>query len=168
MSTTAFSKATASIPSSLKRKRRTLLERDYSYISAELKPEYVEEIFAKLLEANVAPPKYDLHCTLVYDERKHDKPLAVMDPRREFRAHLTKLEHLGDGYVFHMSSKDLSEEFRRLKEAGYEHSFVTPLHHMSITYDPDKYDVLALDAAFSDWLGKELVFWKADYGFKKP
>lgn len=140
---------------------------DYSYISAKLKSEFVEEIFKLLLEANVAPPKHDLHATLIYDERELDEPLCKLDPTREYRAQVTRLEILGDGIVFHLSSPDLTEEFYRLKEAGYEHSFKTPLHHMSLGYDLDSFDLLALNAAFSEYGGRELIFSNTSFGEKK-
>lgn len=144
------------------------MEKEYAYIAAELKPEYIMEVYKLLGEAGVQVPKHDLHTTIIYDERKIDKPLATLDPTREFRAHVTKLETLGDGIVFHLTSPDLNEEFRRLTEAGYKHSYGTPLPHMSIAYDFDKYDVMAVNSVFSDWGGRELVFWKADFGWKKP
>lgn len=143
------------------------MSRDYSYIAAELKPEYIMEVYKLLGEAGVPIPKHDLHSTIMYDERGIDKPLAKMHPEREFRANIIKLDILGDGIVFHLTSKELNEEFRRLKDAGYKHSFETPLPHMSIAYDFDQYDVMAVNSVFSDWMGKELVFWRCDYGWKK-
>lgn len=144
------------------------MERDYSYVAAELKPEFIMEIYKLLGECGVQIPKHDLHATIIYDERGIDRPLAEMHPEREFRAFVTKLEPLGDGVVFHLTSPDLNEEFRRLRDAGYQHSYDTPLPHISIAYDFDEYDIMALNSVFSDWPGKELVFWKADYGWKKP
>lgn len=140
---------------------------DYSYISAKLKPEYVQEIFALLLEGSVSPPKHDLHATIIYDERKLEEPLAKLDPKKEYRATVTDIDILGDGLVFHLSSPDLTEEFYRLKNAGYQHAFKTPLHHMSLGYDLDNYDLLALKAAFSEYGGRELIFNNTDFGFKK-
>ena len=142
------------------------MKRNYSYVSVALKPEYVKDVFAHLLEAGIAPAsKHDLHCTVIYDERTHEKPLCKLDPNREFTANITKLEVLGDGVVFHMTSRDINEEFRRLTDAGYQHSFDTPLPHMSLAYDCDQYDKLAIEAAFSNWAGRQLVFHRADFGY---
>lgn len=144
------------------------MEKDYSYVCVFLKPEYIQEVFARLLEASVAPaPKHDLHATIMYDERDIETPLIKLDPTREYRAHITKMEVLGDGLVFHMTSPDMQEEFRRLRDAGYEHSFETMLPHMSLAYDCDAYDTLALQSVFSDWAGTELVFHNASFGYKK-
>lgn len=144
------------------------MEKDYSYISVELKPEFVGDVFANLLEASVAPAaKHDLHATLMYDERDIASPLCDLNTTREYRAHVTKLEVLGDGLVFHMTSPDMQDEFRRLRDEGYEHSFGTLLPHMSLAYKCDAYDILALQSVFSDWAGRELVFHNATWGTKK-
>lgn len=140
---------------------------DYSYVCAYLKNEYQEEIFSLLLAAGIAPPKFDFHVTIMWDEREIEEPLAKLNPLKEYRAKVTSLDMLGDGLVFHLNSSDFTEEFRRLKEAGYEHSFKTPLHHMSLAYDLGDYELLALKAAFADYGGRELVFNKTSFGEKK-
>ena len=144
------------------------MERDYSYISVELCPEFIPDIFERLLEAGIQPaPKHDLHATIIYDERDIEKPLCELDPSKRFKANITKLEVLGDGLVFHLTSRDLLDEFARLKEAGYKHSFGTPLPHMSLTYDFNQYDILACQRLFADWGGRELIFYNESFGFKK-
>jgi hypothetical protein len=145
------------------------MEKDYSYVSVQLLPEYQADVIKTMLEANVAPEyKHELHCTLMYDERDIEAPLCALLPSLAFTAHITKLEPLGDGLVFHLTSKELNDEFRRLKDAGYQHSYGTPLFHMSLKYDFDKYDIMAINAAFSDWAGRPLVFSNECFGIKKP
>lgn len=140
---------------------------DYSYISARLKEEFAEEIIGILIEAGIGIPKHDLHATIIYDEREIKKPLAELHPETEFEAFVTKLDILGDGIVFHLTSPQLNEEFRRLTGAGYVHAYGTPLHHMSLGYDLDKYALLVLQSAFSEWGGKRLVFSETTFGKRK-
>jgi hypothetical protein len=146
------------------------MELDYSYVSVQLKQEFQAEIISKLILAGIAPEsKHELHCTMVYDERDIAAPLCNLVPAsQEFRANIISLDTLGDGLVFHFTSTDMLEEFRRLKEGGYVHSFGTPLFHMSLKYDFDKYEVLALNNLFGDWGGRTLVFHNEQFGVKKP
>lgn len=140
---------------------------DYSYISARLKEEFVGEIVDILIGAGITIPKHDFHVTIIYDEREIEKPLAELHPDKEFEAFITKLEILGDGIVFHLTSPQLTDEFRRLVTAGYIHAYGTPLHHMSLGYDLDKYDLLLLNSAFNDWGGRRLVFNETTFGKRK-
>lgn len=125
----------------------------------------VEEIFGVLLDCGISLPKYNPHCTLMYDDEATEQ-LAELRPNQVFHGNITALEVLGDGVVFHLTSKELSDEHRRLKEAGYKHSFDAFLPHMSITYDFSEYDVLKLKQAFAGWGGKRLAFSNQSYGTK--
>lgn len=137
------------------------------YVDVSLIGPEVEEIFAILMHNGIPPAvKHDLHCTMMYDKRDLEAPLVEVDPTKEFKANVTKLEVLGDGLVFHLTSTDLADEHRRLKEGGYEHSFPDFLPHMSLTYDFNNYDRLRLEHAFQGWEGRELTFGKEGYGVK--
>lgn len=146
------------------------MELDYSYVSVQLKSEMQEEIISKLVLAGIPPEsKHELHATMVFDERDIPTPLCnLMPPSKEYVASIISMETLGDGVVFHLTSTDMLEEFRRLKDEGYVHAYGTPLFHMSLKYDFDKYDVMALNNAFADWGGRTLVFHNEQYGIKKP
>ena len=144
------------------------MEVDYSYIQVSLRDDMVGDVFAALMEAGCAPSdKYDLHVTLMYDERKHEVPLALVYPNKEFSAKIISMGKLGDAYVFHLTSPELLEEFRELKEAGYEHSYGTPMFHMSLGYKLTPHDELALDQVFASWMGRELIFTNMDFGIIK-
>lgn len=135
------------------------------YVSVNLIGSEVEEIFGALLEAGVSLPKYSLHCTLMYDEDVTE-PLAELQPEALFHAHVTSLDILGDGLVFHLTSSELAAEHRRLKEAGYKHSFDAFLPHMSITYDFTDYEVLKMKQVLAGWGGRQLTFSGEGYGTK--
>lgn len=144
------------------------MELDYSYINVSLRDDLVSDVFKHLLDAGVGPdPKYDLHVTLMYDERDIPKPLCRLDQRKEFKAKIISMGKLGEAYVFHLTSPQLLEEFRLLKEAGYEHSYGTPMFHMSLGYKLDSYNELELDQVFAEWMGRELTFTDMSFGFKK-
>lgn len=144
------------------------MELDYSYVQVSLRDDMVEDVYRDLLEASVAPnDKYDLHVTLMYDERDIPEPLVRLDPKKEFTAKIISMGKLGDAYVFHLTSPQLLEEFRLLKEAGYQHSYGTPMFHMSLGYKLDSYSELELDQVFATWMGKELTFTNMAFGFKK-
>jgi len=146
------------------------MELDYSYVSVQLKPEMQAEIISTLVLAGIPPEaKHELHATMIYDERDIDKPLCdLLSPSKEFKANIISLETLGDGVVFHLTSTDMLEEFRRLKDEGYVHSYGTPLFHMSLKYDFDKHDILAINHAFAEWGGRTLIFHNEQFGIKKP
>lgn len=146
------------------------MELDYSYVSVQLKSEMQEEIISRLVLAGIPPEaKHELHCTMVFDERDIPAPLCkLLPPSQEFTANVVALETLGDGLVFKLTSTEMLEEFRRLKDAGYLHAFGTPLFHMSLKYDFDKYDIMALNNVFADWGGRTLVFNNEQFGVKKP
>lgn len=122
------------------------------------------EIIDLLLNNGISLPKHNLHCTLMYDKREIETPLAQLRPKEIFKAHVTSLEILGDGMVFHLTSRELSDEHRRLKDAGYIHSFNAFLPHMSITYDFSKYDILKCQQVFANWGGRELRFSNQSFG----
>lgn len=146
------------------------MELDYSYISVQLKSEMQGDVISALVLAGISPEaKHELHCTMMYDERDISEPLCTLAPAsQEFKANIIALETLGDGLVFKLTSADMLEEFRRLKEGGYRHSFGTPLFHMSLKYDFDKYDILAINRVFADWGGRTLIFSNEQFGIKKP
>ena len=125
----------------------------------------VEEIFGILLECGVTLPKHNPHCTLMYDKEQQER-LVELRPEQVFHGNVTAMEVLGDGLVFHLTGKELSDEHRRLKEAGYNHSFDAFLPHMSITYDFNDYDILKLKQAFAGWGGRRLAFSNQSYGVK--
>lgn len=136
------------------------------YVDVMLIGPEIEEIFGLLLEAGISLSKHNLHCTLMYDKRWLREPLAELRPEEVFEANVTSLEVLGTGLVFHLTSKQLADEHRRLVEAGYEHSFGSFLPHMSITYDFSSYDVLKCKQLFANWGGRKLLFSREGFGTK--
>lgn len=144
------------------------MERDYNYIQASLSGNLLQDAISYLLEAGVAPmDKHDLHTTVMYDERDIPEPLSILDSNKTFTAKVNGMGKLGDAYVLHLYSPDLTEQFNQLTEDGYKHSYGTPLWHMSLGYKLDDYQILALDQVFATWMGRELTFTGLDYGFKK-
>lgn len=140
---------------------------NHGYVDVSLIGPEVEEIFGLLLDCGMPPGlKHNLHATLMYDKRDLEAPLAELDQEQKFKANVTKLEVLGDGLVFHLTSQDMLDEHRRLKECGYQHSFDGLLPHMSLTYDFSPHEVLKLQHAFADWGGRELTFSEAGFGCK--
>ncbi|CAG27220.1 RNA ligase [Pseudomonas phage EL] len=139
---------------------------NYGYVDVSLVGPEVEEIFGLLLECGIAPAaEYNLHCTLMYDEQA-EEPLVKLNPDAKFTAYVTGIDVLGDGLVFNLTSKDLADEHRRLKDGGYTHSFDAFLPHMSVTYDFDEYDMLKVKQAFATWGGRQLTFSKESFGTK--
>lgn len=140
----------------------------YNYVDVTLIGPEVEEIFAILMQAGIAPAaKHDLHATVIYDERKDmEAPLAELDPSKVFHANIVSLEVLGDGLVFHLTSRELLEEHMRLKECGYIHSFDGFMPHMSLTYNFNQYDILTLRSLFAMWGGRQLTFSRQGFGTK--
>jgi len=136
------------------------------YVDVMLVGPEVEEIFDTLLNNGITLSKHNLHCTLMYDKRKLPEPLAELRPNEVFTANVVSLEVLGDGLVFHLTSKMLADEHRRLKEAGYIHGFDAYLPHMSLTYDFDEYDQLKARQLFANWGGRQLSFSNEAYGTK--
>lgn len=144
------------------------METDYSYVQVSLRDDMVEDVYTALVEAGVAPSdKYDLHVTMMFDKRDITEPFRLLDEGKEFKAHIIGMGELGDAYVFHLNSQDMLEEFRELTAAGYEHSYGTPMFHMSLCYKLDVYAHMALDQVFAQWMGRELTFNRLSFGFKK-
>jgi len=144
------------------------MELDFSYINVTLRDNLVEDVFAALMEAGCAPSdKHDLHVTMMYDERELAEPFCLLDSSKEFTAKVISMGVLGEAYVFHLTSPQMLEEFRLLKEAGYEHSYGTPMFHMSLGYKLSPHDHLALDQVFATWMGRELYFGDMSFGIKK-
>lgn len=143
---------------------------DYSYVSVELTTGIEKELIALLMSIGIPPaPKHDFHITVVWDPRKGDvtEPLAVLDPEREWTAHVVSIDVLGDGLVFHLSSKELMEEHKRLLAAGYQHSFPDFLPHMSVAYDLDNYHVLMVKSELATWVGRPLTFTQETFALEK-
>lgn len=143
---------------------------DFHYVSVELTQDLVGELVSAVSAAGIAPtPKHDFHCTVIYDKRKGEitKPLATLDPTRVFTAHVVSLDILGDGLVFHLTSKELHEEHRRLREAGYQSPYDGYLPHMSVAYDFNEYDVLKAKSALAGWAGRALTFTNEAFGLGK-
>ena len=142
---------------------------DYSYISSNLNAEFVQELYSDLIGLGMAPSyKHEPHCTILFDERGIVNPLCVLDQTKEFEAFVTSVGTLGkNDLVFHLTSRDMVDEFHRLTDAGYVHSFGTPLPHMTVLYDSDQYEKLLIDQGMTQWVGRRLVFGPAQFGLKK-
>lgn len=139
----------------------------YNYVSVELSQDMQAELHTILSGAGIAAaPKHNFHCTVMYDERKDEitEPLAKLDPKREFQANVVDLQILGDGLVFRLTSKDLHAEHVRLKEAGYQSPYNGYLPHMTLGYDLNKYEILALETLMGNWMGRTLTFTGEAYG----
>jgi len=142
---------------------------DYRYIMVSLIPEQTQELYDKLISIGLSPAyKYEPHCTVIYNTEELEEPLCELDPKKVFKAHVTSIDFLGkDDLVFHLTSRDIVDEFHRLTDYGYEHSFETPLPHMTLLYDSDPFEKLMIEEGLKDWVGKELTFTKEQFGFKK-
>jgi 2'-5' RNA ligase len=142
---------------------------DYSYVSVKLKPEFVQALYDSLLGIGLPPSyKHEPHCTIMFDKREIEKGLCVLDPLKEFEAFVTSVGYLGkDDLVFNLTSRDMVDEFHRLTDAGYQHSYGTPLPHMTILYDSDKYEKLLVEQNMQEWVGRRLVFSQLSFGVKK-
>lgn len=143
---------------------------NYGYVSAELTTDYERDLIAAIMDAGIAPClKHDFHTTIMYDERgmKIKEPFAALDPKRVFTAHVVSLDVLGDGLVFHLTSKDLHEEHIRLRDAGWVSPYDGYLPHMSLTYNFNEYDKLKLNSSMANWVGRCLTFTNASFGVDK-
>ena len=141
---------------------------DYRYISANLNPEFVQELYDDLFGIGLAPAyKHEPHCTILFNKDDLETPLCDLDPVKTFEAFVTSVGTLGkNDLVFHLTSRDMVDEFHRLTDAGYEHSYETPLPHMTILYDSDKYEKLLVEQNMTQWVGRRLVFGPAQFGLK--
>lgn len=136
------------------------------YIDVSLIPEQTAEIIEALLLSGIVLPKHNPHCTLMYDKRDLDEPLAEIYPEKVFTANIVGIEVLGTGLIFNLVSHGLMEEHKRLKGEGYVHSFDSFLPHMSMSYDFDDYDVITARKVFADWGGRTLTFSNQSFGSK--
>lgn len=144
------------------------MERDYSYVQVSLRDDHVQDVYSQLIALGIAPnDKHDLHTTIMYDERDITNPLCDLESGREFTAKINGMGKLGDAYVFHLHSPELHQVFTKLTEAGYKHSYGTPLWHLSLAYKLDDFQYLAIDHGFAHWMGRELVLRNMAFGFKK-
>lgn len=131
------------------------------YIAVDLDAEQQAELIEALKRIGVKHiDKYAYHCTLMYDEREQELPRTDVNRDRVFTAHVSGVKHLGDALAFTLNSKELLDEFDRLKAAGYQHSYPDILLHMSLTYDFDDYDRIKVEHHLTDWIGRELKFTK--------
>lgn len=140
---------------------------NYGYVSVDLTDDIVGELTAAIMGAGIPPmPKHGFHVTMMYDKRKKEieKPFAELDPKRVFVAHVVALEALGDGLVFHLSSKELHEEHVRLLKAGWVSPYDGYLPHMSLMYDFNSYDILKLNSVLAPWVGRCLTFSNESFG----
>lgn len=130
-----------------------------SYISVNLNKETETLLKKELIDMGVQPAtQYPFHITMMYDERELDKPLCDINPDAYFKATILGFKILGDAIVAELHSNGLHNEHRRLKEAGYVHSFPNLLLHMSLVYDPTDYDLVKIQTKMSDWIGTEIEF----------
>lgn len=130
------------------------------YIDVKLIPDQEADLIRDLTLLGInALPKGKYHCTVVYDKRDElDKPLCDIDPEQIFDAHIVEVIPLGGALVFTMTSIDLFNEFDRLIEAGYEHSYPEILIHMSLCYDYSAYDKLKIEQLMGRWIGRNIQF----------
>ncbi|EBV8434164.1 hypothetical protein NFI00_000028 [Salmonella enterica] len=130
------------------------------YIDIKLDSKQEDDLIRDLTLLGIkALPKGKYHCTVMYDKRDElDKPLCDIDPEQVFDAHVVEVKPLGDALVFTMTSKDIYDEFRRLREAGYQHSFPELLVHMSICYEFSAYDKLKVEQFMGKWIGRNIQF----------
>lgn len=148
------------------------MELAYNYIFVKLKPDNVKELYEDMIQHGLAPSyKHDPHCTILFDKRDDiTEPLCVLNPLEEFEAFVTGVGYLGlsNDLVFHLTSQPLVQLFHRLTDAGYVHSYGTPLPHMTVLYDSDKYEKLIVEQNMQHWVGKRLLFNRLSFGEKKP
>lgn len=129
------------------------------YISVNLERKEETELSRRLTDLDLHPvSEYPFHITLMFDERECEEPRCVINPDISFEAVVTSFKPLGDAIVAELHSIGLQREFKRLKEAGYEHSFGNLLLHMSLVYKPNDYELLVVQSGLSDYLGKTLTF----------
>ena len=140
------------------------------YIDVRLDSKQEDDLIRDLTTLGInALPKGKYHCTVLYDKREElDKPLCDIDSEQVFNAYVVEVKPLGDALVFTMTSKDILDEFQRLTEAGYQHSFPDLLIHMSITYTFSAYDKLKVEQFMGKWIGRNIQFSNEQLRINKP
>lgn len=129
------------------------------YVSARLNSAIEADLISHLINNGLVPiSKYPYHCTIMYDERDCDTPRCDFDPEKVFKATIQSIECLGDAIAFTMTSKDILDEFFRLKDAGYQHSFPDLKIHMSILYDFTSLDLELCKMVLGEWMGRQITF----------
>ena len=140
------------------------------YIDVRLDSKQEDDLIRDLTTLGInALPKGKYHCTLIYDKREElDKPLCDIDSEQVFDAYVVEVKPLGDALVFTMTSKDILDEFRRLLDCGYQHSFPEVLIHMSICYSFSAYDKLKVEQFMGKWIGRNIQFSNEKLSLIKP
>lgn len=140
------------------------------YIDVRLVSSQEDDLIRDLTTLGInALPKGKYHCTVMYDKREElDKPLCDIDHEQVFNAYIVEVKPLGDALVFTMTSKDILDEFQRLCEAGYQHSFPDLLVHMSICYSFSAYDKLKVEQFMGKWIGRNIQFSNEQLRMNKP
>lgn len=129
------------------------------YISVSLERSEEAELSKRIAALDLHPvSEYPFHVTLMFDESECNEPRCVINPDASFEAVVIGFKPLGDAIVAELHSIGLQREFKRLKEAGYEHSFGSLLLHMSLVYKPDDYELIVVQQGLDDLLGKTLIF----------
>lgn len=128
------------------------------YISVNLDKETEKELSREIADLDLHPvSEYPFHVTMMFDESECDEPRCVINPEATFEAVIIGFKPLGDAVVAELHSIGLQREFKRLKEAGYNHSFPSLLLHMSLVYNPDDYALLVLEKGLERWIGKTIT-----------
>lgn len=128
------------------------------YISVSLDRKEETELSRRIAALDLHPvSEYPFHVTMMFDESECDEPRCVINPDVSFEAVIIGFKPLGKAIVAELHSVGLQREFKRLQEAGYEHSFDSLLLHMSLVYKPDDYELLIVQQGLSDYLGKTIT-----------
>jgi len=129
------------------------------YISVNLVKDQERIISKEIAELGLKPvSEFPFHVTMMYDERECEEPRCVINPDVTFEATVIGFKPLGKAIVMELHSIGLHREFKRLVEAGYQHSYGNALLHMSLVYNPDNYTLPIVETGMEEWLGKTLTF----------
>lgn len=129
------------------------------YISVELLKETEKKLSVEIAALDLHPlSEYPMHVTLMFDERECEKERCIMNPDVIYEATITGFKPLGKAIVADLYSVGLHREFKRLLEAGYQHSYDSLQLHMSVVYDPSPYDLLTIQRGLQHWVGKTIQF----------
>ncbi len=129
------------------------------YISVNLVEETEKQLKTALTDLGIQPATtYPFHITLMYDKSECEEPRCDINSHVLFKATIIGFKELGDAIVAELHSVGLQQEFRRLTDAGYTHSYSTLLLHMSLVYDPTRFDLIKINTELANWLGKEVTF----------
>lgn len=145
---------------------------DYNYVSVRLSPEDTAAIYDLLLDKGVSlEVKYELHATVMYGVNEGNVKLTELDNEKEFKAFIIGTGLLGPddkkAYTLLLSSKDIHDEHKRLKEVGYKHSFDDFIPHLTLAYDVDKFTEVMLNSLTESLIGMELTLINLSFGEKQ-